>query len=86
MFNKKRWQTRENDCLYGEIIRQLIWKVYCSVRYLRTEYISCPTRRNKAKLHSKAKVKRVSRKDKEIGQDCRYDHEDKDVENFWSFV
>ena len=60
-----------------------ILQLGCSVRCLQT---SLRQRKRNAKLYSKAKVKWVSPKNKEIRQDYGHDHGDEDVEHFWAFV
>ena len=54
-----------------------------SVRCLQT---SLRQRRRNAKLYSKAKVKSVSPKNKDIRQDYDHNYGDEDVEHFWAFV
>ena len=60
-----------------------IHQLGCSVRCLQT---SLRQRRRNAKLYSKAKVKWVSPRNKDIRQDYGHDHGDEDVEHFWAFV
>ena len=72
-------ETR-NQCYETQIEA---FQLGCSVRCLQN---SLRKRRRNAKLYSKAKVKWVSPKNKEIRQDYGHDYGDEDVEHFWSFV